>query len=314
MRSVKVRPARSKRAGQGSRRTSRGSRTSNFRPEKRSRGYQLIVAAAEHPVFEKLRANFFVQRPMLGLTVLLAASAGMMGLFGGGHVSYALRNTGGSVQSGMAAMGFAVHGVSLSGNERTSPNAAYAALGIKQDEFIFSIDPDTIRTRLKQLPWVADAIVRRRLPDVIAVRLIEKRPFALWSRDGDFLVVERSGAVIQGANSEGLDRLPVLVGDGAPEAAPPLVDALSGYRALSQRLAAIARIGDRRWDLLLSGGVTVRLPEQNWEAELGELEKLIVDKGVLERDIEMIDLRYPDNYVFRLHNGDSRPVPRERRA
>jgi cell division protein FtsQ len=60
--------------------------------------------------------------------------------------------------------------------------------------------------------------------------------------------------------------------------------------------------------------VVVRLPEEQWDRQLPELEMLIVEKGVLERDIEMIDLRYPDNYVFRLHNGDSRPIPRERRA
>jgi cell division protein FtsQ len=76
----------------------------------------------------------------------------------------------------------------------------------------------------------------------------------------------------------------------------------------------IQRVGERRWDLILSGGVTVRLPEEGWERQLAELERLIVEKGVLERDIEMIDLRYPDNYVFRLHNGDSRPVARERHA
>jgi cell division protein FtsQ len=65
---------------------------------------------------------------------------------------------------------------------------------------------------------------------------------------------------------------------------------------------------------LLAGGVTVKLPEEGWESQLTELESLIVEKAILERDIEMIDLRYPDNYVFKLHNGDSRPVSRERRA
>ena len=60
----------------------------------------------------------------------------------------------------------------------------------------------------------------------------------------------------------------------------------------------------------LANGVVVRLPEEHWETQLAELEKLIVENGVLERDIEMIDLRYPDNYVFKLHNGDSRPIPR----
>ena len=83
---------------------------------------------------------------------------------------------------------------------------------------------------------------------------------------------------------------------------------------MEARLKAAERISDRRWNLILDGNVTVKLPEEGWANQIGELEHLIVDKGVLERDIESIDLRYPDSYIFRLHNGDSQPVPRERRA
>mgnify|MGYP001213336300 CR=1 FL=1 len=44
------------------------------------------------------------------------------------------------------------------------------------------------------------------------------------------------------------------------------------------------------------------------------LRRQVTQQAKLEREIEVIDLRYPDSYVFRLHNGDSRPVPRERPA
>ncbi|HXJ02290.1 MAG TPA: cell division protein FtsQ/DivIB, partial [Micropepsaceae bacterium] len=179
---------------------------------------------------------------------------------------------------------------------------------------IFGVRPDAARARLLMLPWVADAEVRRHFPDKVAVRLIEKRPFALWKMGNVLSVVERSGALITKVEENSFGHLPLLAGAGAPEAAAPLIDALGSQKAIQARLVAIERIGERRWDLHLSGGVTVRLPEEGWERQLDELEKLIVEKGVMERDIEMIDLRYPDNYVFRLHNGDSRPVPRERHA
>ncbi len=314
MRPVRAREVNAKRSERGGRRSKRGVRTSDFRPEKRAPAGRPADAADALGRLDRLRNHVLLRRPVLAVTIALVTASGAFGLISGGHVAAALDDAGTAMRSIIAASGFAVHGVSLTGYERTPPKAAYAALGVKEGQDIFALDPQAIRARLKRLPWVADAVVRRRLPDVLMVRLIEKRPFALWNRDGEFVAVERSGAVIEGGSTEGLEHLPVLVGEGAPEAAAPLLDSLSLYRALSQRLTAVARVADRRWDLLLSGGVTVRLPEENWEAELGELEKLIVDKGVLERDIEMIDLRYPDQYVFRLHNGDSRPVPRERRA
>ena len=261
------------------------------------------------------KTPFLLQRPVLGLTLGLILVVVFVGVFAGGYVSHAIGRAEAAVVAPFTEAGFAVREVTITGEEHTTEAAAASAVAVPKGESIFGVSPDQARARLLMLPWVADAEVRRHFPDKVSVHLIEKRPFALW-RDGNALmVVERSGAVITKAEEENhLGRLPLLAGAGAPEAAAPIIDALAGQKATQARLVALQRVAGRRWDLLLSGGVTVRLPEDGWERQLTELEKLIVEKGVLERDIESIDLRYPDNYVFRLRNGDSRPVPRERRA
>jgi cell division protein FtsQ len=250
------------------------------------------------------------RRPMLSLTLMLVLGGGVYGLIAGGHLS---RLTEG-VESGMAQAGFAVGDISLAGADRTSMADVYAAIGVERGHSIFAVDAAEIRTRLLDLPWVGDAEVRRNLPGSLSIRLIEKRPFALWQSGKSVVVIERSGAVITDADSGSFDHLPLFAGLGAPEAASAFLDAARPYRAVFARLQMIQRMGERRWDLVLAGGVTVKLPEEGWESQLTELESLIVEKAILERDIEMIDLRYPDNYVFKLHNGDSRPVSRERRA
>ncbi len=68
-------------------------------------------------------------------------------------------------------------------------------------------------------------------------------------------------------------------------------------------MKVIERVSDRRWNLRLDNGVVVKLPEQDWQSQLDVLEQLIVDKGILERDIKTIDLRSPQNYFFRLRGG-----------
>ncbi len=256
----------------------------------------------------------FPRRPVLLLSCSLAVVAVSAGVWSGGYIGAAANAANSGMERLLAQMGFAVHKISLSGHEQTPADAAYRAVGIQPGDPVFAIDPAAARARLLALPWVGDAEVRRHFPDVVSVRLIEKRPFALWRSGGTMWIIERSGAVITTADRNAFPRLPLLLGEGAPDAAATIVDALAKQTAVSARLQAIERIGDRRWDLHLNGGVVVRLPEEQWESQLVELEKLIVEKGVLERDVETIDLRYPDNYVFKLHNGDSRPVPRERRA
>jgi cell division protein FtsQ len=254
------------------------------------------------------------RRPMLALTLALILCAGVAGLVSGGQVSNIYGNFVRSIADGFGELGFTVGSISLRGNERTSADAINAALGIQPGQTIFSVDPAAARARLMQLPWVAEAEIRRQYPGTIAVVIVEKRPFALWKNGINTAVVERSGAVITGASTDEFSRLPLVLGPGAPEAAALLLDAIGGARAVAARLRGAERISERRWNLILDGNVTVKLPEEGWANQIRELERLIVDKGVLERDIESIDLRYPDSYIFRLHNGDSQPVPRERRA
>jgi len=56
--------------------------------------------------------------------------------------------------------------------------------------------------------------------------------------------------------------------------------------------------------------VVVKLPEQNWQKELDALEELIIDKGILERDVGEIDLRSPTQYYFVLRSGEKMNEPR----
>lgn len=255
-----------------------------------------------------------LRRPILLLACSLALIAGAFGIWRGGYIGAAVTGAETGVDHMFATRGFAVRTITISGQERTAPDSIYRAIAVQPGDPMLAVHPGAVRARLLDLPWIADAEVRRQFPDSISVHLIEKRPFALWRSGNSLWVIERSGAVITTTDRDAFARLPLLLGEGAPDAAAPLLDALAKRTAIPARLEAAERIGERRWDLHLAGGVIVRLPEDDWDRQLTELEKLIVEKAVLERDVEVIDLRFPDNYVFKLHNGDSRPVPRERRA
>ena len=311
MRSVSAQPQATSRMVRDSTRAKAKSRTPSARSGRRA------LSDSSLALGEELRARLgwfgsavLFRRPMLTLTLMLVLGGGVYGLIAGGHLSRLVEG----VESGMAQAGFAIADIGIAGAERTSSADVYAALGVERGRSILTVNASDARARLLDLPWVSDAEVRRDLPGVLSIRLIEKRPFALWRNGKSVVVIERSGVVITDADTGEFDTLPVFAGIGAPEAAAAFLDAVRPYRAVFARLQTIQRMGERRWDLLLAGGVTVKLPEEGWESQLTELESLIVEKAILERDIEMIDLRYPDNYVFKLHNGDSRPVSRERRA
>lgn len=312
MRSVGKRSTKSTKARAG--RAKQSARKSPPRSAPRAKSTSWRVAPREgraKRVFRAISESRLFRRPMLLFTSLLLMAGAGAGLFAGGYVSDTFVDMRDRSLGLFTTIGFTVQDIALDGNERTSAEAVYGALGIKNGVSIFSADPSAVRARLVELPWVADAAVSRRYPDLISVRLIEKRPFALWQVGSATLIVERSGAVIEGVEPSFSEGLPLILGPGAPEIAAQILDLLDLQRAISARLQGIERISERRWDLILDRGIRVRLPEIGWEEQLAELERLIVDRGVLERDLEIIDLRFPDSYIFQLHNGDSRPVSRE---
>lgn len=262
------------------------------------------------------RFGFLADRPMMAMTGLSVVLALLAGLFASGVIGRTTRAIDNGVSGALAHAGFGISEIHITGNRRTPYKQILEVLAMQPGQSIFSADLFGARNRLAHLDWIASAEVHRRYPDAIFVTLLEKRPFALWQLppnargEAPIAVVERSGAVITTRDVEKFRRLPKLVGAGAPQSAAELVDAVKYHRATSARTAAFARVSSRRWNLILDDGVVVKLPEAGWDKQLAALEHLIIDNGILERDVTEIDLRSPSHYFFMLRSGEKKDVER----
>ena len=264
----------------------------------------------------ELRERFTIRRPVLYLAEALLALTVIAGLFAGGYVRAAVDRVDSAADAVSAYAGFGISKLHLAGADRTNPQTILAVLDFRPGQSIFGADLQMARARLMRLPWVKQARVTRRYPDSISVGIVEKKPFALWRGPNHLYVIERSGAVITTATPAQFPKLPVFAGD-PPKGGADLIEAIAAHRAVAARVRIMQRISGRRWNLVLDDGVVVELPETGWKKQLGVLEHLIVDKGVLERDIKEIDLRLPDNYFFELRgeeNAKPKPATREHAA
>ena len=211
-----------------------------------------------------------------------------------------------------ADLGFRVQDIQVTGRNRADAGAILGAVRIAEGAPILAFDADAARRRIEALPWVGAAVVERRLPDTIFLRLEERLPAALWQHEGRFRLIDGDGTVILdeglGADLAGYGHLPVVVGrDAAGELAGLLV-LLETEPTLMGRVVSGVRVGARRWNLWLKPGraaggeqglIEVRLPEINgieaWR-QLGQYQK---ETGVLDRAIQAIDLRLPDRVTVR---------------
>lgn len=242
---------------------------------------------------------------MLGatLTLILALAAGTW-VWMSGRAQAAAVDAGQATVRVAAEAGVRLRQVSVEGREHTRGSEILAALDLPQGSPLLALDPQAARDRLESLPWVKEASVERRFPDLVHVRLTERMPIAVWDQgDGAFALVDADGVVITDAIGP-FAHLPVISGRKAPQAAAELFTMLAGEPALAERLKAAVRIGQRRWNLWFhkvgTGGVEVRLPETEAAGALTRLAGLEAEKGLLQRAVKLIDMRLPDRLVVRL--------------
>lgn len=278
--------------GQSGRSPSRGVKRSSSQPKRNQEEGGLFA-----PIGALLR------RPILLMTLASVGLAVVVALWTGKVLDQAAKRTDTATGAVVSKAGFAVSKVHLDGNHRTSAVAIMGVLGLRGGQSIFGVNLQAARARLLTLPWVAQAEVKRHFPDDISVRIVERVPYARWQNERGLVVVERQGHVITGEGLDKFSKLPLLMGDDAPQNAADFVEAVARHRAVAKRIAAYQYQSGRRWNLLLNDGVVVKLPEAGWDKELAELDRLIVDKGILESDIREIDLRHSSYLFFVRRNG-----------
>lgn len=193
-------------------------------------------------------------------------------------------------QGRFAAAGFAIGEISITGQTLTSEQSIFDALGVEPHTSTVSFDVEAARQRIAELPSVETVSVRKTYPGDLIVAITEKVPVARWRVDGITFVVDATGEQI-GEDKGAYGELPLVVGDGANDDALVMIRALDQYPTLKEGLVALSRIADRRWDLIYETGLRVQLPELGVARALRNLVMYQTDYQLLDRDINLIDLR-----------------------
>ena len=204
--------------------------------------------------------------------------------------------------------GLSIDEVLVVGREKTKNSDLATAIGIIRGDPILTYDLSAARQRILRLGWVADAEIERRIPDTIYIRLIERKPIAIWQRNKKFVLIDAKGAVIGDSETEHHQNLTLIVGIGAPLHASKLIDMLRTHPTLMDRVSEAIRVADRRWNLRFDNNVYVRLPEANPQVAWSRLAELQTGYELLERDIVAIDLRIPERLILRMRPGTARQI------
>lgn len=277
----------------------------------RDRGHQRPEAGGRDVASSGRALPRFLRRPLRLVTALTrghvhvprhagsvaaAAFLGLTGVYGmqlGGH-------TQDFFQTMTSGAGFALEDVHISGNVATSDIDVLQQLGIEGANSVISISAEDARNALLKLPWVVDAQVTKVYPNSLAVKLVEREPVAIWQHGSELSYIDARGDIIAPLDGSRYAHLPLYVGFGADKHADELEARLIFHPEIRARVKAAIRIADRRWDLRLDNGVTISLPEHDIDAAFERFARFDAGRGVVDRDIALVDLRLADRVTLRL--------------
>ncbi|MFT9332736.1 MAG: cell division protein FtsQ/DivIB, partial [Acetobacter persici] len=204
--------------------------------------------------------------------------------------------------------------IQVQGAQLTSDAAIHKALGVAVGAPVLNFSVSDARDRLNALPFVDHVTVERHLSGEINVTITERPPFAVWQHKGHFELIDRQGKRVPdqgmtGKDAEAFTKLPLVVGDGANEAAAALIDALGQEPSVRDHVTAAVRVSDRRWNLTLRDGATVFLPEGEEIPAIHRLARLDASTHLLDRPVVLIDMRLPDRLTIRERPPQPDPAP-----
>ena len=249
-----------------------------------------------------LRRFKALSRPGVGLfaTLLLFASVGFAGFVQNGGYANLVAREGQPWDIAARAFGFDISAVTITGQARLTESELLAASGVAPQQSLPFLDAGQVRDRLLAIPLIKNARVMKLYPNRLVVAIEERMPHALWQRDGRVAVVSEDGVAIDELRDNRYLGLPFVVGDGAQKRLPEFSLLMKTAGDLAQRVKAGVLVAGRRWDLQMTNGVMVKLPEQDPASAVATLTRLQRDAHLLDKDIMSVDFRTPDRVTVRL--------------
>lgn len=259
-------------------------------PARKSRGKRFLSRVA------------LLGRPGVGTLAVLAlfALVGAAGFVENGGYAALVASDGELYDIAARAAGFPISAVTITGQSRLRERELLDAAGVGPRNSLPFLDATAVRERLMKAPLVKSARVMKLYPDRLVIAIEERQPSALWQRDGRVAVISEDGVPIDELRDERYLGLPFVVGEGAQKRLLEFHMLLARAGDLAHRIKAGVLVAGRRWNLDMTNGVTVKLPEMDPFGALDTLARLQREARILDKDVMTIDLRIPDRISVRL--------------
>ena len=183
-------------------------------------------------------------------------------------------------------------------------------ISFEKGKSLFTFDLKIAAEEIKNLNWIKKVNIKKSFPNTLNIFVTENDPFALLLKDQKVYLIDIDGELIIEENEDAIleSQLLLLSGIDSEINLPNLISNLNiHYPEILFSVKEMEFIERRRWNLIFSNKLIVKLPESNIGKSLENLKKLIERDKILKSNIIEVDLRINDRAIIKI-DGDKLKV------
>ena len=208
--------------------------------------------------------------------------------------------------------GFKIKNILIIGTHNLSQDYVINIINTQNHINILNVNLHTIYNKIIQNSWVEETYVERILPDTIKIKVLEKKPIAIWQNHNGNKLITVNGDVIYHANvNKFKNSFPIIKGEKSKENISSILKILETNKNFAKNIWSLTFINQRRWDLHFNQGLIVRLPSQDVIKAWQKIIKLQTNYNILNLRLTEIDLRNPEQILGKI-NFDKKVILRRK--
>ena len=181
-----------------------------------------------------------------------------------------------------------VRNISVSADQRDANlSLLSAAIALPPGTRSYSVDLDTINTRVSNTPWIKKSAVRRLPNGNISIKVTLHQAIALWTDGEKYYPLSADGTIVNTPADE-RNIASIVFRGPVPNDITEITKAAHNFIG---QIDYIEWIENRRWDIHTNSGIRIMLPENNPISAIGTLISLNKKHQLLDKKLSMVDMR-----------------------
>jgi len=190
-----------------------------------------------------------------------------------------------------------IKSVIITGCVNTTEDNIRSLVNVKTGDLITSINVKSIEENVKTNPWIANSHVFIDYPNDLKIEVIEKTPVAVVRQGNEKIIVNEKGDLLTKENVEKFKELPVI--KSKKENVAEIMEYMKTQPYFYEEWISAELVNNRRWNIIISNGIEVKLPEENVIEALDKLNELRLKGQLFNYDVRSIDMRLSDRITLK---------------